>query len=806
MAVCKSLKSFFGFCFCFMIIIPFYLNANGFSEYLSKFDPLLQRCYRLLEEDHRSAEIFSPVLIISEDDEISLRITCLYSAPFQRLSENYREPVRLTDNIATITVTSEDLEKLLLDQHLIRAEIYPEDILLLETSTSIQTLPGPIYLGNWADAAQTGTNPFDGSGVIAAVIDPYGVFFQHWDFRESNGDSRIIYLWDQTTGIEGSNHPDGFDYGTEYTNSEINSGNCNQIPGHHGNSCLGILAGDGSSSPAGTDYTGMAPEAEIIYVKSDQRFSSYLEDGISYIFSQASQLNKPAVVSISLGNQYGAHDGTSLRVQAIDSMCEDGRQVVFACGNSGAKRIHAETYLSTNNNHTFEINSSSSYLGVDIWFSGTDTISVSLKSPNLPETETVHFGQTYVDATADGIIEIYNCTDIPTNGDHHIVIYAGENDGLFANGIWQIELHADHISSRNGLVDAWSFSYDQFTAASGGNTSKTLNELASGHNTVAAAGFLGGSVTGFTTGTLYSGSGRGPTRDGRQKPDLAGNQGVYVPSYTVNNGYIATGYGTSYSAPHVAGAIALMLQKNNLLSPTAVLTDLHTSAFRDIYTTAAGTEPNYRIGYGKLNTLGSLDEPLPLILSSFTAFYDNSVNLIWTTISESGLSGWNIYRNDSPEVEQGIQINQTLIPAGNSSQSQTYYYSDQDVLPVGSWQWYVLEAVWVSGETQLFSPVAILIPDQENPPDDPVPPKENLILNNFPNPFNPGTDIFFSINNVDEADLSIFDLRGRKYFEKNYTQGDHHLFWQENELDSGIFFCRLKSANTQKIIKMVHIK
>ena len=131
-----------------------------------------------------------------------------------------------------------------------------------------------------------------------------------------------------------------------------------------------------------------------------------------------------------------------------------------------------------------------------------------------------------------------------------------------------------------------------------------MNGLASGNQTIAAAGFYGGELS--VSGSIYSGSGRGPTRDGRQKPDIAGNLMVYVPHYNDDTTYYASGSGTSYAAPHVAGAIALMLQKEPSAAPSDIKTSLHDYAFTDEYTDNAGTEPNYQIGYGKLNTFRSV--------------------------------------------------------------------------------------------------------------------------------------------------------------------------------------------------------
>jgi len=318
---------------------------------------------------------------------------------------------------------------------------------LLDVSTSDSTMADcgyTIYVGNNADGVQA--LGYTGEGVITSVIDPGGINFDHQDFQV-NSNTRVLYIWDQTTGSGGSNHPTDFDYGTEYDSTDIDNGSCAQTAGTHGNNCIGIMAGNGAAS-SGT-YKAMALESYIVYVKcSSSASSTYLQDGIDYVFGNASSLSKPSTVSISLGNQYGPHDGTSLRNEAIDNLCGAGKIVCFVCGNSGSKRNHADATITQESSHTFNIDVIASDFDVDFWFSGDDTLQVYVDPPNIDEIGPIAYESSYEDTTSDGIIEIYNCTDSPSNNDHHIVVYASPDDSNFATCTWCNIIRPAHLIKR----------------------------------------------------------------------------------------------------------------------------------------------------------------------------------------------------------------------------------------------------------------------------------------------------------------------------------------------------------------------
>ncbi|MBO8183840.1 MAG: T9SS type A sorting domain-containing protein [Archaeoglobus sp.] len=94
-------------------------------------------------------------------------------------------------------------------------------------------------------------------------------------------------------------------------------------------------------------------------------------------------------------------------------------------------------------------------------------------------------------------------------------------------------------------------------------------------------------------------------------------------------------------------------------------------------------------------------------------------------------------------------------------------------------------------------------------------PKSLRLFQNYPNPFNRSTTISYELlRENQEVQLIIYDLRGKeicKLIQKNQYKGIYNVTWdgkdqKGNEVSSGIYFCRLKTENINKYIKLVLIK
>ncbi len=95
-----------------------------------------------------------------------------------------------------------------------------------------------------------------------------------------------------------------------------------------------------------------------------------------------------------------------------------------------------------------------------------------------------------------------------------------------------------------------------------------------------------------------------------------------------------------------------------------------------------------------------------------------------------------------------------------------------------------------------------------------IPTKNDFSLSNYPNPFNPSTTISFSIQNDNEVELSIFNIKGQhitSIINEHLTKGKHLIVWtgcdqNGHQVSSGIYFYKLKVGNKESVKRMLLLK
>lgn len=200
---------------------------------------------------------------------------------------------------------------------------------------------------------------------------------------------------------------------------------------------------------------------------------------------------------------------------------------------------------------------------------------------------------------------------------------------------------------------------------------------------------------------------------------------------------------------------------------------------------------------------------LPVELSSFTAAQtaQNFVKLSWVTQSETGLLGYRVYRNETNSQQSAAMITPSLVPATNTSTTQTYSITDSEV-SAGHTYWYWLESVDY-GSSQFHGPVSVLVTSDVPP----VLPVQTTLNAAYPNPFKAtqGTNIEVDVKESDGGTVSVYNIAGQKVISFPVQPGMNTIKWDGRDIrgnicSNGIYFYMLSTPSSNQIRKLVIMK
>lgn len=550
-------------------------------------------------------------------------------------------------NIASISCDLNTLSQLIEKKIISYAEfIEPRKTLTNDT----------MIVKNRIKAVKLGTAPlpmaYDGTGIVVGIIDS-GTDFAHPDFKDAFGNSRIKFLWDQVP-LAGSTVPQPYNYGIEWTDTQINANQCthSDLPHFgHGTHVSGIATGNGLAN--GTHH-GVASKADIVVVALDfNKTGPTIADAVQYIFSKATLLGKPCVINASVGDYYGSHDGTDLEAKLIETMVQNvpGRVMVAAAGNAGNIKHHVKTQPLLNDTSFTWIKKNNSTL--EYWcYADTNNIKNVQISVGANRNNNFNLGRIGFKNYNYGLTSIKSDT-LRYNGNQIGIIKTSASINPYGVYELYIKILADtlnlkwRIESKGvGMHDAWnfdfissglpsSFSYPWITKYVMPDFNSTIvSSFQCLNDVITVANYVNINNYYDVTGTLQSwaalnpgenvnnlaaSSSWGPTRDNKQKPDIAATgAGVFsaialgmqanlianAPQVIAQGSMHIQGGGTSAASPVVAGLAALYLQKNPTSTSMQVKNAITNCAYFDSYT---GTNlPNYRWGYGKLDGFAAM--------------------------------------------------------------------------------------------------------------------------------------------------------------------------------------------------------
>lgn len=464
-----------------------------------------------------------------------------------------------------------------------------------------------------------------GKDVLIGFIDT-GIDYENPHFKNPDGTTRILGIWDQTHGNGNAVPGNTFRplYGTQYTHEDINRALRSDNPrfvvpsgdeNGHGTFLASIAAG---SEDEAADFTGAAPKAYIAMVKLKPA-KQYLRDffliregadayqendilmGVTYLYSLARQYSLPIVVCIGLGTNQGSHTGMSALGQFLNETAAfHGSAVVVAAGNETGAGHHFRAVTEPGHDREeveLKVEETDGGFSLEFWSQDLEVYTVGFISPTgevvrqlpaatgqenvlsflLEETEITVYSQLAEAASGSQLIFIRFKNPMP--GIWRIVVRSSLN----VRGVFHMWLPGrDFVAPQTAFLKP-----DPDTLITGpGNAAVPMTVTAYDH----------------TTGGIYIRASRGFSRSGQIKPEFAA-PGVNVQGVSASGPPFKRMTGTSVAAAHAAGACALLLhwgvlQGNFFYMNTAAL---KTFFIRGAKRNPELTYPNREFGYGTLD-------------------------------------------------------------------------------------------------------------------------------------------------------------------------------------------------------------
>jgi len=504
----------------------------------------------------------------------------------------------------------------------------------------------------------------DGTGTLVGVADT-GLDVTHPDFIDAQGHTRVAWLLDLSVpplGIHaeleqmfGTTDMSGnLAFGAVWSAQDIDAAMAAGSPplpqdeAGHGTLVTSCAAGNGSGGTS--PYRGTAPGATILFARvaeaGDEAIGNdELMRGIEFLFNRADALQQPIVVNLSIGTDFGPHDGMSSWEQALASNvgpAHPGRALVVAAGNSGSiaeAPVHQNVHVSEGTTMRVPIDTSGAQSGgVEVWVAMRPgaNVSVGLDGPGgtwLPETAPARAAQK---ATPGYTATIFNGSQptgspVPPQSLGAVVVWQGAWPAgqytITLSGSGTVDLYVDATGDASipgvnqvGFANGVRESTVSLPATSpsiigvGCTINKTEWRDIAGHEPKLGVPVLdavggepdpNGLMRDAVSGEPCWFSGAGPTLTGVLKPDImapgaaivgalshqavpGGVESIFTDPDCMTemndstcqqvDALHAVSFGTSFSSPIVAGAVAVMLQHDPTLTEDAILAALQGGA------------------------------------------------------------------------------------------------------------------------------------------------------------------------------------------------------------------------------------
>jgi subtilisin family serine protease len=540
-----------------------------------------------------------------------------------------------------------------------------------------------VFVGASAAIAQG----LDGTGVLVGVADT-GVDVTHPDFLDASGHSRIAWYLDLSAspiGLHadlesqfGATDASGKPVGAVWSGADLDDAMAasTALPVDelgHGTFVGSCAAGNGMGGTS--KYRGIAPGATMLVARvtpsgSGSIDTDYLLLGAAFLFNRADALGQPVVVNLSLGTDFGPHDGTLAWEQTLAGYVgpsQPGRALVAAAGNSGSivdTPVHQNVHVSPGATMSVPVVTNGAQNGgVEVWVATRpgDSIKVGLNGPGGHEwIAPVDPGKSAGDSGSGYQAGVYNGSQpagspIPQDSQGAVVVWQGAWPAgtytvtLSGSGTADLYFVATGDAASLGTVGFAQAVRDatialpatepaiigvgctidkrSWTASNGVVASLQVPEFDDAGATAT------GDYRDAITGEPCWFSSAGPTLTGLAKPDIMAPGGAVIAAMSqqavppqatgsifangdcpptaagfaestcqVIDTFHAASFGTSFSSPIVAGAVAILLEHDATLTQDQILAALQGGA----HALRAPATFEDQAGAGEVDVLGAL--------------------------------------------------------------------------------------------------------------------------------------------------------------------------------------------------------
>lgn len=542
-------------------------------------------------------------------------------------------------------------------------------VLSIDAGQKVRPMMDSVRIFSHVDEAYLGKGfpkAYQGEGTVIGIIDS-GFDFTHPNFKDKDGSCRIKCVWDQNQIFAGTNSSYG--YGVVYPTAESVGAAKHDMSGDtHGTHVAGIATGSFDNL-----YRGVAPKSEIVLVSVNKTEQGIL-DGIDFLLHYADEVGKPLSINLSMGTVLGYKDGTDNFSILIDHLMKGkkGRLLSIAGGNEGSRNSTLAGTFDVAHDIVRSFLVPPTYNRDNLFFQGVAereyqmaiTLKDTVKNVQL-FTEQFKSGDKWsksfesfgsAESGDKGKLNISSSIN-PVNGNPSFSVNLIYNKT--AHEVWEISFSSDGgrymINSDYG-----SFASTGKKGYMDGCMDYTIACTATGYEPVSVGAYVSKESYTDLFGTLhrsawkkeelYPLSGKGPTYDGRIKPDVVAPGATVISSF---NSFAASysvkpedkvfaltdvsgkkyswgiANGTSMATPVVTGTLALWLEAYPELTSEQAKELIRQTALHDRFT---GDAPGGKYGMGKLDATAGLHALLQSLsvstesLSEFRYFYNQDTD------------------------------------------------------------------------------------------------------------------------------------------------------------------------------------